>query len=165
MLDIVGPTCLTCEAMPHITIEYSSNVATPIAMANLVDHVHAAALEHGLPQLAALRTRAVSRDQYRVATGDDEYGFIAILARIGPGRTTKEKQSFVNCLLDAAEESLSERGDSEMQIAYSAEVQEINPAFRVNRNYVRSHLEQQSSTDSTISSKTSNSRSTDEGKS
>ncbi len=133
--------------MPHVTIEYSSNVQLHHDIDALVNAVHAAALDDGLPPLAGLRTRAVSREHYQVATGDDELAFVAITARIGPGRSDEQKTRFLTALLDATETMLQ---PGPLHIAFSAEIQEIDIEFRINRNHVRPYLEgrdQQETTD------------------
>lgn len=140
MLNNGRSICLTCEAMPHITIEYSANVGDHHDIDALVSEVHEAALRDGLPPLAGLRTRAAERVSYRVATGQDSFAFVAVIGRIGPGRSAEEKAKFLAALIDSAEAAL--RGGP-LQIAFSAEIQEIDPEFRINRNHIRPYLEQQ----------------------
>lgn len=125
--------------MPHITIEYSANVADHHDIQALVDRVHAEALQHGLPPVDGLRTRAVSREHYRIADGDPVNAFIAISVRIGPGREAVTKASFIETVLDAAESHL-QAGHTELAIAWSIEVTELDPEFRINRNYVRNRM-------------------------
>ena len=127
--------------MPHITIEHSENLVEHHDIDALVAAVHTAALDHGLPELAALRTRAVSRHHYRVASGDPLFGFVAITCRIGPGREASAKHSFLEQVLDAAETQLETEGGP-LHIAWSIEVTEVDPEFRINRNRVRGALEQ-----------------------
>lgn len=124
--------------MPHVSIEYSANVAEHHDIQALVDVVHAAALTHGLASPSALRTRAIGRDHYRVADGAAIFGFVAIHARVGPGRAPEEKRTFIEELLDAAQVTV---GDSPLAIAWSIELTEINPEFRINRNGVRAAME------------------------
>jgi 5-carboxymethyl-2-hydroxymuconate isomerase len=128
--------------VPHIIIECSANVAERRDLQRLVDVVHAAALAHGLPALDALRTRVAVRAPYRVADGHPDNAFVAITARIAPGRTQEAKQSFIETVLDAAETELT-RPDDSLAISYSIEVQEIDPNSRINRNYVRDRMEAQ----------------------
>ena len=55
--------------MPHLILEYSSNLSTKLDVQTLVDRVHTAALETGMFKLGAVRTRATARDIYRIADG------------------------------------------------------------------------------------------------
>ena len=125
--------------MPHIVIEYSANLADLIDVQELVDVVHAAALADGLPPLDALRTRAVERDHFRIADGSPDFAFVAVVARIGPGRPADDKLRFLQALIDAVEDHLAPIADRR-QVALSTEIQEIDVEFRVNRNQVRTAL-------------------------
>ncbi len=131
--------------MPHIIIEHSANVADLTDMDALVAAVHQAALDDGLPALDALRTRAVSRQHYRIADGDPAYGFVYLTARIGPGRESESIQRFLNRLIDTVDEMLAPI-QPDHPVAISAEVQLIDPTMRINRNHIRTHLAQSSGT-------------------
>ena len=125
--------------MPHIIIEHSANLAELADIGELVAAVHAAALDDGLPALDALRTRAVSRQHYRIADGNPAYGFVYVTARIGPGREPETIQRFLNRLIDTVDEVLAPL-QTNHPVAISAEVQLIDPALRINRNHIRTHL-------------------------
>ena len=127
--------------VPHLIIEYSANLDGPLDIAALVDDVHAAALAHGLPSLDALRTRAVARDHYRIADGNPTHGFIALLARIGPGRSAEQKTSFLQVLMDTLEAAVAPIGPDHA-VALSVEIQEIDPELRINRNHVRTRMQE-----------------------
>lgn len=122
--------------MPHITIEYSGNLADAHDVDVLVAVVHEAALDHDWVPLSALRTRAVAREHYRVADGAPENAFVALTIRVGPGRTPEEKRSLLESLLAAAVDSV-ESVDDRLAIAWSIEVQEIDAEWRVNLNRIR----------------------------
>ncbi len=124
--------------MPHLTIEYSSNVATACDIQALVDHVHAVASAHELPPEDGLRTRAVGRDHYRIADGDQRYGFVSFVARIGPGRSSQLKDNFLNLMLDTIEAFITSCAP-DLILALSGEIQEIDPDNRVNRNQIRNY--------------------------
>ena len=73
--------------MPHLILEYSSNVADRVDIDGLVDAVHDAALATGIAPLDALRTRAVERRYYAIADRHADNAFVALVARLGAGRT------------------------------------------------------------------------------
>jgi 5-carboxymethyl-2-hydroxymuconate isomerase len=125
--------------MPHITVEYSANLAEQHDIDALVTTVHDAALAHGLPAVAGLRTRAAERTHYRVATGDPRFAFVAIHCRVGPGRELDEQQSLITQVLDAAEAALA---GTPLAIMWSIELTELDPELRINRNHVRTALEE-----------------------
>lgn len=125
--------------MPHITIEYSANLAEHHDISALVEAVHSAALGHGLPPADGLRTRAVSRSHYRIADGDPDHAFVAIHVRVGPGRDAATKHSFIEAILDTAEARIA-KTPHPLAIAWSIEMTEIDPELRINRNHVRTRL-------------------------
>ncbi len=127
--------------MPHVIIEYSANVADHCSVQALVNSVHSAAEGHTLTPEHALRTRAVGRDHYRIADGDDRYAFVAITARIGGGRSQVMKDDYQTLLIDTVEAFLAANAP-ELITAMSVEIQEID-RHRENRNQIRSHAKGQ----------------------
>lgn len=125
--------------MAHITIEYSANLADHHDIEALVEAVHGAAAAHGLAPLDGLRTRAVARTHYRIADGDPHHAFAAIAVRVGPGRDPASRRTFLEAVLDAAEAHIGTE-PSPLAVAWSAELTEMDAAFRVNRNGVRSRI-------------------------
>jgi len=126
--------------MPHLTVEYSSNVASHHDVDALLDVLHRSVLSLEVAPIPGVRIRAFARDTYRIADGSNEnYAFVAMTARIGPGRDAETKKMVIETLLDAAEVQLATE-PSPLVIAWSMEVQEIDADFRVNRNHIASHM-------------------------
>ncbi|HVS22711.1 MAG TPA: hypothetical protein VMU03_03215, partial [Gammaproteobacteria bacterium] len=53
--------------LPHLIVEYSANIEREIALDELLDKLHARALETGVFPLGGLRVRAHRADHYRIA--------------------------------------------------------------------------------------------------
>ena len=53
---------------PHITMEYSANLAEAFDVQKAIDGLHAATIGSELFDVAAIPTRAVMRTQYRIAS-------------------------------------------------------------------------------------------------
>lgn len=121
--------------MPHVTIEHSANVADLVDIATLVDAVHDTALGTGIAPLDGLRTRAASREHYAIADRDPSNAFVAITVRLGAGRTDAQKQLLMEALLSVLDDVL---GDAQRHVMLSVELQEIDPALRINKNNLRS---------------------------
>ncbi len=121
--------------MPHLTIEYSTNLESVVDIDAATDLLHAETLTLGLAPVPGHRTRAVPRSNYRIADGDPSRAMVAITARIGPGRTPETKKAFITHLLDTAEKAFAS-AEGTHTIAFSAEVQEIDAEFRENRNHI-----------------------------
>lgn len=121
--------------MPHVIIECSGNLAEHHDIDSLVSVIHDTVVATGIGPTAGCRTRAHLMEHYRVADLDPTNAMIAIVARLGPGRTVEEKQALIETVLDAAEVHLANESGA-LSIAWSMEVQEIDAEVRVNRNHV-----------------------------
>jgi 5-carboxymethyl-2-hydroxymuconate isomerase len=122
--------------MPHLIVEYSANVAVHHDVDALLDTLQQTVLEMGVAPVPGVRIRAIQHDRYRIADNSDtNHAFVAMVARIGPGRDADTKTRIINTLLDSAEAKFATE-PSPLIIAWSLEVQEIEAEFRVNRNYV-----------------------------
>jgi len=120
--------------MPHLTIEYSANVADHVDIDHLVGALHDAALATGVAALDALRTRAVRRDHYAIADRHPDNAFVAVTARLGAGRSHDDQQRFLDALMSALDTTV---GDAGRTMMLSLEYQEIDPTRRINRNHLR----------------------------
>jgi 5-carboxymethyl-2-hydroxymuconate isomerase len=129
--------------MPHLIIEFSANACTtndgPVDVDDLVDALHDAALATGIAPLDGLRTRSVGLNHFAIADRHPDNAFIAVTARLGAGRSDEDKQRFVESLMNALERFL---GGARETMMLSVEYQEIDPANRINRNYVRPLVEE-----------------------
>jgi 5-carboxymethyl-2-hydroxymuconate isomerase len=72
--------------MPHFTIEYSANLDARIDMGKVVEIVRKAAVETGIFPIGGTRVRAIRCEHYAIADGNPEFGFLAMLLRLGEGR-------------------------------------------------------------------------------
>lgn len=125
--------------MPHITIEYSENLEDLHDITSLVDAVHGLAMDQGIAPLPGLRVRAVARKHYKIADGQSSHVFVSVIARIGPGRDDATKTAFLEGLIETVDSELAHLVGKNA-VALSAEVQEIDAQFRINRNHVRDAL-------------------------
>jgi 5-carboxymethyl-2-hydroxymuconate isomerase len=120
--------------MPHLIVEHSANVEH---VPRILEAVHAAALATGLAPIDALRTRAASRQTYVIGDRHRDNAFIALIARLGPGRSADEKQLLLDALMDAVEAAV---GEAAGHMMLSVEIQEIDPSMRLNHNHLRAHI-------------------------
>lgn len=120
--------------MPHLIVEHSANVEhVPL----ILEAVHAATLATGLAPIDALRTRAACREDYVIGDRHPDNAFIALIARLGPGRSGDEKQLLINALMDAIEATV---GEAAGHMMLSVEIQEIDSEMRINHNHLRAHI-------------------------
>jgi len=86
--------------MPHCIIEYSAPLVHEIDIKQFVQLVHHGAINSGLFERSAIKTRAIRCDDYQV--GDNHLGsFIHITIKIMPGRTDEQKQHLLSAVYDS----------------------------------------------------------------
>ena len=125
--------------MPHVTIEYSANVANWTSIEGLCDRLRREALATGVFPMAGIRVRAVRCEEYSIANGSPEFGFVDILVRLGAGRSAEVRQEAVGRLFRAAENYL-EGVLQEWPLALSIEMREIDPEMSLKTGSVRKFL-------------------------
>ena len=81
--------------MPHFSIEYSANLDERLDMAEVCEIVRKAAGETGIFPIGGIRVRAIRCEHYAIADGKPDYGFLAMLLRLGEGRDLAARQRAV----------------------------------------------------------------------
>ncbi len=127
--------------MPHVTIEYSANVANWTNIEGLCDRLRREALATGVFPMAGIRVRAVRCEEYSIANGSPAFGFVDILVRLGAGRSAEVRQEAVGRLFRAAENHL-EVVLQEWPLALSIEMREIDPEMSLKTGSVRKFLDE-----------------------
>ena len=125
--------------MPHLTVEYSSNLEPELDVLHLLHALHRAVLATGVFELGALRTRAERREHYLVADGDPDNAFVHATLRVGSGRDPEAlrrcgEQVFA-ALTEALEPVQERRG-----LGLSLELQEIHPALSFKQNTLHERM-------------------------
>lgn len=72
--------------MPHFSIEYSANLDSRLDMGEVCEIVRKAASETGIFPVGGIRVRTIRCEHYAIADGKADYGFLAMLLRLGEGR-------------------------------------------------------------------------------
>jgi len=72
--------------MPHFTLEYSANLDDRLDIGAVVELVRRAAVQTGIFPLGGIRVRAIRCEHYAIADGNPEFGFLAMVLRLGEGR-------------------------------------------------------------------------------
>lgn len=125
--------------MPHLLIEYSANLAPRIRIGDLIDTLHSTAIATGVFPIGGARTRAMRRDNYRVADGAAANGFVHLTMRVGHGRTVETRRAAAEAIFKALCEHLAPIY-ANTPLAISAEMQEIDPQFSFKQNNLHERL-------------------------
>jgi 5-carboxymethyl-2-hydroxymuconate isomerase len=126
--------------MPHIVIEYSGNLSPHVNWAELARRLHGAASEMPELPLSGLRTRARQYDDYVIADGNPEAGFVHVTLRMGHGRSEEAKLRIGDHLFGALCYSL-ETAYQSRPLSITLEIQEIHPVFNYRKSNLRSYVE------------------------
>ena len=125
--------------MPHIIVEYSSNLRDALEPDRLIERLHAAALDTGVFPIGGLRTRAVERTQYRIADGHPDNAFVHVTARIGHGRDAPTRMRAGQALFDALCAHLAPLFER-VPLGISFEIQEIDPVLSFKKNNLHDYV-------------------------
>jgi 5-carboxymethyl-2-hydroxymuconate isomerase len=119
-----------------VLIEYSANLESSVDPMALVRAAHEAALAQPVFENVGVRTRAARREHVLVADGDPSHSFIAVTARIGPGRTVEARkaasEAMMAALYEIVEPIYQSRG-----LLLSVEVTELDGVAMTRRNSLR----------------------------
>lgn len=100
--------------MPHLTLEYSANLADDAGFARLcatLAHVlDAQRDEHGarVYPRGGIRTRALRCEQFFVADGDPQNAFVHGCLKIGAGRSPQVRKATGDALFEAIKQHFAE---------------------------------------------------------
>jgi len=130
--------------LPHLIIEYSANVEDRIALDELLDKMHARALETGVFPLGGLRVRAHRTEAYRIGDCAAENGFVHVTALIGHGRPLDVRQRAGEALFAALTEHLKSLYD-QSPLAISLNVQEFHPVLNFKQNNLHAYVKRRRS--------------------
>jgi 5-carboxymethyl-2-hydroxymuconate isomerase len=125
--------------LPHLIVEYSANVEDQLGLDELLDRLHATALETGVFPLGGLRVRAYRADVYRIADKDPANGFVHVTAMIGHGRPLDVQEGAgakLFATLTAHLDPLFQRSP----LAISLNVQEFHPVLNYKKNNLHEYV-------------------------
>jgi 5-carboxymethyl-2-hydroxymuconate isomerase len=125
--------------MPHFTIEYSANIEPRVDMNELCEVVRKAATETGIFPLGGIRVRAVRCEHYAIADGRSDYGFLAMLLRLGEGRDLAARQKAGAHVFEALSSYLDHLF-ADMKFALSFDMQINDAATSWKRNTIHDAL-------------------------
>ena len=125
--------------MPHLAIEYSSNLEDALDMSAFCDCLRRTAVEIEAFPLAGVRVRAFATDHYSIADGNPDHGFIDLSVRLRGGRPLDVRKAAVEKLFDAAKRFL-EPVMATRSIALSLEIRDIDPELSPKAGTIRDHL-------------------------
>ena len=125
--------------MPHILLDYSSNMEDRTDIATLCDVLRRAAIATGVFPMPGIRVRAVRVDHVSIADGNPDHGYVDISVRLRAGRDLPTRQSAAQAIFTAAEAYLAPAMASH-SIALSLEMRDIDADLSPKTGTIRDHL-------------------------
>jgi 5-carboxymethyl-2-hydroxymuconate isomerase len=125
--------------VPHISMEYSSNLEHKIDLAVICRVAKSAMMETGLFELGAVRVRAIRCEHFAIADELPENTFLAVLVRIGAGRSMEEKARVGETLNAALIDALKPLFATP-HFALSLDILENNPTLSWKQNTIHARL-------------------------
>ncbi len=126
--------------MPHISMEYSTNMEARTDMAAFCNHIRQVAIGTGTFPMPGIRVRTFRAAHVYIADGSDKHGFIDISIRLRAGRPDDVKKATTEAIFEAAKAFL-EPAMATHSIALSVEMRDINPDLSPKYGTIRDHLE------------------------
>ncbi|MGI9505213.1 MAG: 5-carboxymethyl-2-hydroxymuconate Delta-isomerase [Geminicoccaceae bacterium] len=127
--------------MPHLAIEYSSNLEDAVDVSAFCDCLRRAAIKIEAFPLAGVRVRAFATDHYSIADGNPDHGFIDISVRLRGGRSLDVRKAATEKIFEAAKAFLAPVMASR-SIALSLEMRDIDPELSPKAGTIRDHLKE-----------------------
>ena len=87
--------------MPHITIDYSDNLAKHHDLQKLCDRLAKVAIGTGVFPEAGIRVRLHPASHWTIADGHPKNAFVSAVLRIGEGRDTETRAAATKAIHDA----------------------------------------------------------------
>ena len=117
--------------MPHLTLEYSSNLAPQTDISVLFEEIHGFLSDTAGIRIENCKSRARIADPFFVGTGEANNAFVHLDVRFMEGRTLEVKQQLGEQIKDALVTGFGAKR-SAMDIQITVEVRDIERA-----NYVK----------------------------
>ena len=125
--------------MPHLILEYSSNLETDVDIAALCAVMRDAMVTTGIFPLGGIRVRAFPCHTYVIADGDPDLAYLHMICRAGHGRPEDTRKQAAEAIYAAAEAHLKPLINR--PFALSLDFDELSPVTSLKRyNTIHEHL-------------------------
>ncbi|MEO8685896.1 MAG: 5-carboxymethyl-2-hydroxymuconate Delta-isomerase [Devosia sp.] len=125
--------------MPHLSIEYSSNIEHDAKLGELCAELSRTLVQTGLFELGAIRVRALRADVFTIADALPQNGFADLSLRIGAGRSLEEKRRTGEALFAVASKHFAPLFTAP-HFALSLEIREIDAELSWKKNAIHPRL-------------------------
>lgn len=126
--------------MPHIWIEYSSNLRPQLELPKLMKTIQDAAIDDGsVFPLAGARTRGVCVDDYLIVDGHPDNAFVHVTLKVGHGRDLETRKQLGERVFAALREATAPIMAAR-PLGLSMQIDEADPVLNYKHNNYREYL-------------------------
>jgi len=125
--------------MPHILVEYSSNLDRQLDFPGFLTALRDAALATGVFPIGGVRVRAYRADHYVIADGHPDNAFVHLMLRVGHGRDLETRKRACEAIFQTACEQLAPIYDR-IPLGISLEMQEVDPVLTFKKNNLHEYV-------------------------
>lgn len=125
--------------MPHFVVEYSANIEQELDLPELLKVLNETAVSTGVFPLGGIRSRAYKADDFRVAEGDPENGFIHLTVKVGSGRSIETLKEAGDTIFAAFTACLQPIFDKRY-LSIGFEMTELHPTLNYKKNNIHEKL-------------------------
>lgn len=125
--------------MPHLIIEYTNNLDGYVDKQAFIDETHKIALATGIFKPGGIKVRLLVVDDYKIADGHPDNGFIHIHMRVGYGRDEATRHKAAEQIFQHLAEWLDPVFASR-PFGFSVELNEIPPETNFKKNNLHEYL-------------------------
>ena len=126
--------------MPHIWVEYSTNLKPEISVPQLLKTAQDAVIGAGTVfPCAGARTRGVPVDEYLIVDGHAANSFVHVLIKIAAGRSLEEKNRMGDRVFQAIQSYLAPVFATR-PLGLSVQIEEADPDTNYKSSHYREHL-------------------------
>lgn len=121
--------------MPHLTLEYSDNLA--VDLQPLLARLHDELVATGAVNLKGLKSRAIRQTAYRIADGDERYAFVHLNILLREGRPFETQQEVARRAMAVLEETFGHHFDTGY-ISLSVDIKEMRSGLALTNHNIPS---------------------------
>jgi len=114
--------------MPHLTVEYTSNLHPTLEFAELFGRLHSVLTEVGRLKQENCKSRAVELSEFLVGDGAADAGFVHLDVRFLEGRSTAVKGEIGTRMLAILQASFRGEGLDAGGVQFTVEIRDIERA-------------------------------------
>ena len=125
--------------MPHLIVEYSSNLEDQIDLESLMTKLRDCAVASGVFPMGGVRVRGERRAHYLVADGQRDNAFVHLTARVGHGREAATRRAVSEALFEVLRSHMQSVFD-QRGLGLSFEMVEIDPVTSQKQNNLHQRI-------------------------